>query len=203
MENHKNLINLVGKKFGKLMVTSMNPRRDGRRKEVMYKCLCDCGNVSENVFGCNLSSGKSTSCGCNKKCINKEPDRIKAIQRRLYQTLVSHNNKKALYRKSVELKFEEFKTLIAQNCFYCGKVPSNYCRDMLKGKKGEGYVSEEILFYTGIDRVDNQENYKLSNCIPCCKECNFCKGPLTQKDFLELVIAIYKKIQERSNNIEH
>lgn len=62
-KDHPNKIDLVGKKFGRLTVIKDTGKRPSRR--VVYECLCDCGNVKE-VYGNNLSSGKSKSCGCLK-----------------------------------------------------------------------------------------------------------------------------------------
>ena len=50
------LIDLVGKRFGKLKPIEYL----GDRK---YKCLCDCGNYTE-VMSCNLNNGSTNSCGC-------------------------------------------------------------------------------------------------------------------------------------------
>ena len=56
--------NLVGKKFGKLMVLSLLEER--KKSKVVYKCICDCGNSCETQSD-NLVSGNSKSCGCVKK----------------------------------------------------------------------------------------------------------------------------------------
>ena len=54
--------NLVGKRFGRLIVLEEIPERQGG-KRILWKCLCDCGN-EVNVSGINLTSGHTTSCGC-------------------------------------------------------------------------------------------------------------------------------------------
>ena len=53
--------NLIGKTFGKLLVISLSKNR-GSRNELMYNCLCECGNKIE-VLSCNLTKNNSTSCG--------------------------------------------------------------------------------------------------------------------------------------------
>lgn len=52
----------IGKRYGNLTVIG------GRRlSEYLYlKCTCDCGNTVE-VRRTNLTSGKSTNCGCKSK----------------------------------------------------------------------------------------------------------------------------------------
>lgn len=60
---------------------------------------------------------------------------------------------------SFELTFKEFTELVSQNCYYCGE---------------KGF---------GIDRIDNNIGYKLSNCYPCCSICNYMKSDRNIKQF--------------------
>lgn len=52
--------NLIGKKFGRLLVLNREPNRG---KRVAWKCLCDCGNTIV-VDSTSLTSGNTSSCGC-------------------------------------------------------------------------------------------------------------------------------------------
>lgn len=54
------LVNLLGKKFGRLRV--IEPV-DSDSPHMYWKCLCDCGNIV-NVRGQNLREGVTKSCGC-------------------------------------------------------------------------------------------------------------------------------------------
>lgn len=57
------LVDLVGKRFGKLIVVSRSHKdSDGKW---FWICLCDCGK-SACKKGARLKSGKTKSCGCNK-----------------------------------------------------------------------------------------------------------------------------------------
>lgn len=56
---HKNLIDLTGRTFGMYSVVS---RADNINKRVHWNCVCECG-VERVVISCNLTSGKSKSCG--------------------------------------------------------------------------------------------------------------------------------------------
>ena len=59
---------LVGKKFGKLLVLEYE-ELEQKNKHGSYKCLCDCGNISHPKKSA-LTSGRSTSCGhCHQKQI--------------------------------------------------------------------------------------------------------------------------------------
>ena len=57
-------IDITGQKFGRLTAI----RRDGLGDcwQAKWLCRCDCGNVV-SVFKCNLTTGKTRSCGCLKK----------------------------------------------------------------------------------------------------------------------------------------
>jgi hypothetical protein len=55
--------NLIGKRFGKLIVI----KEDGRSKnghQVMWECLCDCGNTIRAATGA-LNAGHRTTCKCS------------------------------------------------------------------------------------------------------------------------------------------
>lgn len=54
--------NLVGKRYGKLMVVS---RASNKGKDTYWNCKCDCGNYV-TVLGDNLKHNRQTSCGCIK-----------------------------------------------------------------------------------------------------------------------------------------
>ena len=60
---HKNLIDITGQKFFNLKV--INRVGSDKRGESIWKCQCDCGNIT-NVLASNLKSGNTKSCGCIK-----------------------------------------------------------------------------------------------------------------------------------------
>ena len=70
------------------------------------------------------------------------------------------------------LKYEEFSSLIQQDCYYCGIPPQNFLN--LKNKQ---------FYYSGLDRVNNRIGYELLNVVPCCKFCNIAKGTKTPEEF--------------------
>ena len=53
--------NLVGVRFGRLVVTGLSHREVGGF--YIWNCNCDCGGVSR-VSTSNLSNGSTNSCGC-------------------------------------------------------------------------------------------------------------------------------------------
>ena len=99
---------------------------------------------------CNLSQ---------KKQDEKRSDRVrnyKETHARHPETHFKQYLKNAIRRKHpFELTIEEFTFLVTKPCYYCGYF-----------KEGE---------VNGIDRFDNEQGYILSNCRPCCEECNYMK----------------------------
>lgn len=55
------IIDLTGQKFNKLTVLEAIPERKNR--QVVWKCQCDCGNITY-VVGQALRTGHTKSCGC-------------------------------------------------------------------------------------------------------------------------------------------
>lgn len=55
---------MIGKRFGRLIVTKLSPNTSGKRKRLMYYCDCDCGKKNVEVIGEKLRSGHTKSCGC-------------------------------------------------------------------------------------------------------------------------------------------
>jgi len=53
-------IDLTGRRFGRLVVLDRAPNH---KKQVVWRCMCDCGTVRE-VQGGHLRAGKIVSCGC-------------------------------------------------------------------------------------------------------------------------------------------
>ena len=59
------LIDLVGQRFGSLLVLSKdNPYiKPSGQQVTMWKCICGCGNTI-SIRSANLRNGSATSCGC-------------------------------------------------------------------------------------------------------------------------------------------
>ncbi len=58
--------------------------------------------------------------------------------------------------KEIPLQFSEFCNIVVKPCYYC-----NYFKE------------DEV---NGIDRINNDIGYELSNCVPCCELCNRMKS---------------------------
>ena len=67
------MIDLVGRKFGRLTVVSEaeRTRSKGGTSIRMWNCVCDCGN-KRTLSSSALTGCKTKSCGCYKKDVNKK-----------------------------------------------------------------------------------------------------------------------------------
>lgn len=166
-----------GQKYGTL--TCIEPTdKCNVRGLIIWKCICDCGNVVEKVaaYICsNAKIGKTPSCGC---------------RRRLGRGIASRNRvlesyKRGAKRRGLEwsLTDEEALILFAGDCYYCGDSPShNYNPINLNG----GFQ------YNGIDRLNSDDGYTVSNSVSCCWDCNRIKGRMNMDEFEQYILIAYK-----------
>jgi len=93
------LISLVGTKYKKLLVVKQVKERS-KHKEVLYECLCDCGNVCV-VSGNNLKTGNSGSCGCFRKEQTKKKNTKDIVDKKFGRLLVIERTSKRVQRSVV------------------------------------------------------------------------------------------------------
>lgn len=180
--------NIINHKFGKLLVIKQLEER-GNKGQIKYECVCDCGN-SHKVTGESLRSGKSKSCGCNRKTPpNKIKDRESAIWKYLYQSTVVKRNKSKGFNCDIQL--EDFISMSKKECHYCGLLNSNKAQDR-RGWNKNKQVSETVVLFNGIDRLDSKLPYTKKNCVTCCKYCNTAKNIMSKKEFLNFIKRVYE-----------
>ena len=163
--------NEVGNKYGQLTVVEyVSSNTIGL---AIWKCLCMCGKYTI-VRGDLLRSGRTKSCGCITTELRLEKiERASPGRSGFNQLYAAYRVRAKRLERTFELTKDEFKTVVVQNCIYCGSSPSN----VYKGHNDD-YV------YNGIDRVDSSSGYALNNVVPCCKRCNLAKRDMTQDEFL-------------------
>ena len=180
-------VNLVGKRFGKLVVAKWaSANKTGNS---MWHCLCDCGNPCI-VVGHQLGSGGTKSCGC----LRIVGQRKAADAVRLPYGEASRNSVVSCYKQKAKkrglgwtLSESEVDGLLVGNCFYCGDTPAN-CHS-----KPLNYGD---FTYSGIDRVDNGVGYVSGNVVSCCWTCNWMKRNMSKAGFL----AHVEKIHQHQNS---
>lgn len=145
-------------------------------RESFWKCMCFCGKEF-NRKSDHIQRGIVRGCGCMK---------LEALGKRKQLTLESLLRNRYIKqarnaKREFKLTFEQFLSLIKQNCHYCGSPP--YCKFISKGCVGD-------LVYNGIDRKDNQKGYTIKNALPCCKRCNYAKGQDNYEQMLTWITQI-------------
>ncbi len=168
----KKIRDLTGHKYGKLTVLSyfgIKIKSGSKYGHHCWNCQCECGKLTV-VRGAMLrTKNRSTkTCGCHR-FKGEFTAKISTIK-----NTYKHNAK--LRNIEFHLTSEDIKSLIYQNCYYCGTSPSNTLKAPNKYHKDSNY--------NGIDRVDNNIPYIKTNCVPCCFSCNKWKGNLNVEFFL-------------------
>lgn len=170
-------------------------KRDHRNRNV-WKFRCDCGAEIEAAAS-DVSQGRKWSC----KACSKEAHRKWLINYSRSRTKPEFDGpltkrfgdyRRAAERRGYkwELSKDQFKSLIKQNCHYCGCAPKTEF-SLAKVK-----TPENILVYNGVDRKDNLLGYTVDNCIPACVTCNRMKMSLPYQEFVD-------KIKEIGINLRH
>ena len=167
--------NLVGRRFGKLIVIEIAGRTAA--KKVLWKCRCDCGN-EKVIIGAGLLRGRSTDCGCVPKPHHKKLY-MEATRNQTFSGYKSSAKKRGI---CFELSESDFHKIVQQKCYYCGSEKKNI-------KKSTSENGDYI--YSGIDRVDSRRGYTLDNVVPCCWICNDAKKAKSQEEFLSWVERVY------------
>ena len=165
---------LIGKRFGKLVVTKFIKTEDRRS---YFEVACDCG-VKKVLKHTNFTMGGTTSCGCR---------RYEDMDGRQYQKYYRQYGWSSKKRDLLfELSFDVFKKIILQNCYYCGDIPRKISHVKMKRMDLDPHI-----LANGIDRLKNDIGYIESNCVPCCPTCNYLKQEHNDDIFLELISKIY------------
>ena len=164
------VLDRIGNKYHQLLIISVAYTKKNR---VFANTLCDCGkekiicidNIVRNIkptkscghlFWENLNSFKNT-----------KPNYIAEYSR--WQT---QNTGAARRNIETSLTLEEYIKLISGDCFYCGSAPD------------QSMHNSSAFCKNGIDRLDSNIGYHVSNCVSACKQCNLAKQSTPIADFL-------------------
>lgn len=157
------------------------------------RCRCDCSaGVSREVFvkTKRLRAGHTKSCGCLRFDICKRMSQGKflgsGVSGQRYKFMLIQNN--AIERGlEFNLTRDEVRSITTANCHYCGS-PSVKLSHFGKGG----------CAYNGIDRMDNEAGYVVTNVVSACRMCNRAKSDSSYADFISWVLKIgsYPLVQE-------
>lgn len=105
---------------------------------------------------------------CNWAKSDKSRSRVSKWKKTNLTEKLGHAKRSAIARGHDWYLSDEYaKELLNQSCHYCGFINL-----------------EETC--NGIDRMDNSKCYIPSNCVACCKDCNYAKHTLDYDQFISL-----------------
>lgn len=149
-----------------------------KRKPGGWRCRCDCGVI--RVLPPDALK-RVKSCGCYARDGEHVKNQIKPDT--AFTALFSTYKRSAAKKKlEFTLSKDQLRILTSSPCAYCG------CQPHTLKKTTSGYSS---YVYNGIDRKNNNLGYILSNCVTCCKDCNYAKQTMTLPIFAEWVAKVY------------
>jgi hypothetical protein len=171
-KDKKQIINLVGKRFGKWTVVKQ-AQNDQKNNCLMWECFCECG-VRSKVRGKCLLSGGSTQC---RACKDKSMISEEIVPAFMFNRIKQGSQKRGI-DFSISKKYIE-KKLIEQNkeCALSG-LP-------IEIRSIDGYKAS-------LDRIDSSKGYVEGNVQWVVQEINFMKQSLSENDFVNLC----KKVSE-------
>ena len=150
MRRSHNFQNLIGKRFGKLVVEEFAGKRN---KAVLWKCKCECGN--ETIVTANdLRVGHTKSCGCLAHQREKRADKSKWLSNsRIYKEYRS-----MLRRCSAEYHSPE--NYYDRGIRVCDAWANEDGFENFKQWALENGYSDELT----LDRINVNGNYSPDNC---------------------------------------
>lgn len=144
---------LIGKKFNFLTVLEKTEER--KRGAVVWKCLCDCGNMKK-VTTTNLIKNRVMSCGCyNKRLVSNNYKDI--INQRFGRLVVIKKTNKRTNRREIIWKCK---------CD-CGQECETTSDRLTRGiTKSCGCLQKEVARSTGLECGKNLINKKFGKLTP-------------------------------------
>ena len=142
------LIDLTGKRYGKLIVLDIYKNKNQRTKWV---CLCECGN-EKIILGDSLKSGKTRSCGCLRFNVGKTNKKHGKTNTRLFTIW---NDMK---QRCSNPKQPSYKNYGGRDIKVCNEWLNNF-QNFYNWAISNGY-NENL----SIDRIDVNGDYEPSNC---------------------------------------
>ena len=160
MKDSKNLKDLTGQRFGRLVVVGLHPTNT---RKTYWVCQCDCGNMKV-VRSDSLQCGAIRSCGCLKKEQDKKNLVLGNGRRKFAETGVKVGGTR-LYYTWQGMKSRCYDEHDARYDRYGGrgiKICDEWKDDFMAFRSwalSNGYADDLT-----IDRIDNDGDYCPDNC---------------------------------------
>lgn len=170
--------NLVGQRFGRLVVTKFGGRKNG---DIFWICKCDCGNICEPMsHNLTKSKGSTKSCGCAWRKRGKDNVNWTGYEEisGSYWNAIYHNAKNRNIEFTITIEYI-WKLFLQQNrkCAIT-KLPLDviHCGDRRYQHKCTA----------SLDRIDSKKGYIEGNVQWVHKKINQIKLDMNQKEFIYL-----------------
>ena len=158
-------LDLIGQKFGYLIVIEEAGRDNGRN--VLWKCRCDCSGKEVIVYGTCLKNGQTKSCGCLQR------EKIK-------EKSTKHGKRKSpIYKVWINIRQRCYNPNNQDYRYYGGRG-IKVCE---RWHKFENFYEDMGDIYKNgltIERINNDGHYEPKNCkwvIPSKQQWNKrCRG---------------------------
>ena len=190
---HMTLIQeIAGTRYNRLtLIRRVENSKDGR---VKWLCSCECG--TERAYDMtSVRSGHTKSCGCLRAEMQPALVAVALKQTRLRRPEETAYNRRSLECKrgarerglTWKLTREQAIGILDGMCSDCGAKPANRTQ-----------TPRIVLFYNGIDRVDNLQGYERGNVVSACSNCNVMKNNHSLQD-LKVLVDNWTRYFENSN----
>ncbi len=188
------LNDIIGKKFKKLTILSYEGSNGKTPIKHLYKCLCDCGNITVKVRT-NILTNHTQSCGCLKTIKGKDHKDWAGYgdlaNRKWNSYIIKAKSRNLIFDITIEYAWNLF---IEQNkkCALSGIDISinslNTNRNINKNP-----TRKKIYPTASLDRINNNLGYIEGNVQWVHKDLNWMKGTFDQDRFIELCTLVSNK----------
>ena len=146
-------VNLIGKRFGRLVV--IGRVENDKYNKIRYLCKCDCGE-EKTILRNSLVSKRTVSCGClqkeRAKSVNAKHNHTRSPIYSVWQNMIQRCNN---YRNKQYKDYDKRKIKV---CYRWSNKNTNGFENFLKDM---GYPPTNKH---QIDRIDNNKGYYKENC---------------------------------------
>ena len=150
----KRIVNLVGQRFGRLLV--LEEDMTNNKKKAKWICKCDCGNIT-SVYGYNLKNGNTKSCGCqyaDRKGKKNPAYKQNAISRHMLSATWYNMNQRCFNPNATE-----YSSYGGRGITVCEEWKNDFWKFVDYATKLENYGEEGRT----LDRINNNGNYEPGN----------------------------------------
>ncbi len=171
--------NLIGKKFGKLLVIEYKEYKQFKRqKKHMWLCRCDCGSIKSIVEN-NLKCNYVKSCGCLIKLTGSKHHNFKGHKQISGQYWCHIKGSSKLRNIEFNITIEYAWRLFEKQNRKCILSNKNLHFADTQEKHKHGHTTASL------DRIDSTKGYIKGNVQWVHKKVNIMKGSMSDQEFID------------------